>query len=93
MSTFTVDPEALHRLAGDLDRSARDLQQLRGRFAGLPSATSAAPELDDAVRDFAHHWRWAIGRLHERVATVGAGLRASASAYADTDAAIAAACD
>jgi uncharacterized protein YukE len=93
MSTLTVDPDALHRLAGDLDRSACDLQRLRGRLAALPDATAAAPEFDDAVRDFARHWQWAIGRLHERVATVGAGLRASATAYAETDAAIAAACD
>jgi uncharacterized protein YukE len=93
MSTFTVDPAALTRLALDLDRSARDLQHVRSRLAGLPDATSAAPELDAAVREFGRHWKWAIGRLHDRVSTVGVGLRAAATAYADTDAAIASACE
>jgi uncharacterized protein YukE len=93
MTTVTVDPAALTRLAADLDRAARDLQRVRGRLAGLPDATSAAPELDAAVREFGRHWTWAIGRLHDRVATVGVGLRAAATAYADTDAAIASACD
>jgi uncharacterized protein YukE len=93
MSTFAVDPDALRRLAVDLDRSARDLQRLRGRLDGLPGGTSAAPDLDDAVRDFGRHWKWAIGRLHDRVSTVGLGLQAAATAYADTDAAIASACE
>lgn len=93
MSSFTVDPSALVGLAHDLDRSARDLQRLRGRLDGLGCSGCQAAELDDALGEFGRHWAWAIGRLHERVGTVGAGLRASAAVYADTDAAIAAACE
>lgn len=93
MTAFTVDPAALSRLAADLDRSARDLQRVRSRLAEQPDATSAAPELDAAVRELGQHWKWAIGRVHDRVDTVRAGLVAAATAYADTDAAIASACE
>ena len=83
VSTITVEPAALTRLAGRLDDVAAEL----GAAARELSAGAVPGDLADAVDDFCASWRWALGRAGEAAAAAAGQLRDSATRYSTTDAA------
>lgn len=94
MTTYTVDPDALHALAARLQRTGDDLATagglLRVDAAGLSAGPSAG--LDDALQDLVRAWRSGLQRTGEAAIRTAQQLQAAARAYADVDAQIARAC-
>lgn len=85
VSTITVEPAALTRLASRLEDVAAELAAAAREL----SAGTAPGDLAGAVHDFCESWRWALSRTGEAASAAGAQLRDSATRYAQTDAALA----
>ena len=90
MGDLSVDAAELIEL-GLLFGTVRDeLSRLHGRVGGLRARTLGSDVIDDALNEFADHWRFGLGRMRDRAGFVGEALTAAGRGYQEVDAQLAA---
>ncbi|MCI0688801.1 MAG: hypothetical protein L0Y54_16420 [Sporichthyaceae bacterium] len=90
MDGFNVDAVELiaigRQLAGvrdDLHGAHRRIEQLRARALG-------SDVVDDALNEFADHWRFGLGRMRDRAGFVSEALSAAGRSYLEVESELAA---
>jgi hypothetical protein len=90
MGDFRVDAAELIEL-GRLFGIVRDeLGRLHGCVGGLRARTLGSDVIDDALNEFADHWRFGLGRMRDRAGFAGEALTAAGRGYQEVDAQLAA---
>jgi len=89
MDDLSVDPAELIQLGRLFGTVSDELSRLHARVGGLRARALGSDVIDDALNEFADHWRFGLGRMRDRAGFVGAALTAAGRGYQEVDAQLA----
>jgi hypothetical protein len=89
VSSFSVQPDELRRLAASLASFRAQLDRVGARLSSLGEAETGHAGVTSALRDFVDHWRYAVGKIDDHARGVEEKLDQAAESYTATDSGIA----
>jgi uncharacterized protein YukE len=89
MSSFSVQPDELRRLAASLASLQGRWNGIGARLRSLGQTQTGHAGLTSALGEFLDHWRYAMGKIDEHAQGVGKKLDQAAEMYTATDTGIA----